>query len=43
MIKLNPKDIIKENKESKKEYIKESENEDLYSNVRSQSALLAVI
>jgi len=36
MIKLNPKDIIKENKESKKEYIKESEKEDLYSNVRPE-------
>ena len=36
MIKLNPKDIIKENKESKKDYIKESEDEDLYSNVRPE-------
>ena len=36
MIKLNPKDIIKENKESKKNYIKESEDEDLYSNVRPE-------
>jgi len=36
MIKLNPKDIIKENKESKKDYIKESEDQDLYSNVRPE-------
>ena len=36
MIKLNPKDIIKENKVSKKEYSKEEKRENLYSNERPE-------
>ncbi len=36
MIKLNPKDIIKENKTAKKEFAKEQKNENLYSNERPE-------
>ena len=36
MIKLNPKDIIKENKATKKEFVKEQNNEGLYSSERPE-------
>ena len=36
MIKLNPKDIIKENKVAKKEFSKEQEDNNLYSNERPE-------
>ncbi len=36
MIKLNPKDIIKENKAAKKEFVKEQNNEGLYSSERPE-------
>ena len=36
MIKLNPKDIIKENKATKKEFVKEQSNEGLYSSERPE-------